>query len=150
MPITKGPSAHFTWHDVNPHNFAGLTLKLRINARTQAKKLEQLRVEVNKARVNHKLKPTGINTLSWWRPQWYNFQIGGAAQSQHIYARATDISEQEIHRLMPWDGGKKQFDQLCERIFKTGGFGTYPGGSRHVDTRGFRSRWSTFRSARRS
>lgn len=145
MAVTKGPSAHFTWAEVNPHGFRGLTLGLRLKARKHAKKLETLRTQINAERAKHHLKPTGIKILSWWRPEWYNHQIGGAGQSKHIQALATDISEQEIHRLMPWDGGKAQFDRMCNVLFRSDGFGQYKSGARHVDSRGYRARWSVFK-----
>lgn len=140
-----GPSPHFTWHDVNPHGFKGLNIVLRRNAIGQARKLERLRASINERRVKHGLKETGLNTLSWWRPAWYNKQIHGAQFSQHIFAKATDISLQEIHRVMPWEGGALEFDRLCQLIWAHGGFGQYPAGDRHVDNRGFFARWTTFR-----
>jgi uncharacterized protein YcbK (DUF882 family) len=144
-PYAKGPSPNFTWHEVNPHGFSGLGPKLRFNAITQARKLEVLRAKINKRRAEHGLDQTGIRTLSWWRPDWYNRQIHGAKYSQHIKARATDISLQEIHRLMPWGGGPAEFDALCSTIWAKGGFGQYPAGDRHVDTRGYMARWTSFR-----
>jgi uncharacterized protein YcbK (DUF882 family) len=141
----RGPSPHFTWHEVNPHGFKGLGPKLRYNAIQQARKLEKLRTEINKRRQQHGLQPTGIKILSWWRPDWYNKQIHGAKYSQHIKARATDISLDEIHRLMPWGGGALEFDRLCGQIWSHGGFGQYPAGDRHVDNRGYFARWTSFR-----
>lgn len=144
-PYTKGPSKHYTWQEVNPHNFPGLKPSLRLKAIKHARKLETLRAQVNARRKQHKLKETGINILSWWRPAWYNKKIGGAGQSKHIQALATDISEQEIQRLMPWTGGKIEFDSLANQLFRTDGFGQYRNGARHVDSRGYRARWSTFK-----
>lgn len=144
-PYAKGPSRHYTWAEVNPHNFPGLGPRLRLKAIRHARKLEQLRTQVNASRAKHRMAPTGINILSWWRPEWYNRKIGGAAKSQHIQALATDIAEAEIQRLMPWSSGKLEFDRMADKLFRTDGFGQYPGGSRHVDSRGYRARWSSFR-----
>jgi uncharacterized protein YcbK (DUF882 family) len=139
------PSKHYTWKEVNPHGFPGLTFPLRVNAVKQAHQMEKLRAGVNKQRKAHGLKETGIHVLSWWRPAWYNKQIHGALNSQHIRATACDIDLGEIDRLFPWHNGRRDFDLLCNKLFKDGGFGQYPGGSRHVDNRGYKARWTTYR-----
>lgn len=139
------PSKHYSWKEVNPHGFKGMTFAVRVRAVAQARRMEKLRTAINKKRKAHGLKETGINVLSWWRPAWYNKQIHGAVASRHIKGDASDVSLQEIHRLMPWKGGAAEFDQLCNRIWPDGGFGQYPAGDRHVDTRGYKARWTTFR-----
>lgn len=143
-PYRRGPSAHFTWREVNPRGFSGFTFAVRARAILHARRLERLRTEINRLRDRRGLKPTGIHVLSWWRPRWYNDQIGGARASRHIKGDATDVSRQEVNRLCPWKGGAHDFDTLCNRVFKSGGFGQYPAGSRHVDSRGWRSRWTSF------
>ena len=70
--------------------------------------------------------------------------IGGATNSRHIYGDACDIALEEIKRLCPWEGGRADFDRACDKIFAGGGFGQYPMGSRHVDSRGNRARWTSF------
>lgn len=121
----------------------------RASARKHAAQLEKLRTEINRRRAQHHLKPTGINILSWARSWKHNLDVGGAGNSQHLYFQATDISIQEITRLMPWPGGHAEFDRIAGGIFSKGGFGTYPAGNRHVDSRGFRARWSSFVPGRR-
>ena len=111
--------------------------------------MEALRSQVNLARGRHKLKPTGISVLSWARSYEHNLAVGGAGNSQHLYFDACDISLQEIQRLCPWNGGHNDFDKIANNIFHSGGFGTYPGGNRHVDSRGYRARWSTWTPGRR-
>jgi uncharacterized protein YcbK (DUF882 family) len=139
----RGPSKNFTWPEVTRgHGRAPIAVRRR--AITHAKNLERLRAAINMARRRHGLKPTGIHILSWWRPEWYNRKIGGARYSRHIQGDATDISLQEVNRLMPWRGGNREFDALANRIFAHGGFGQYPGGSRHVDSRGYKARWTSF------
>ena len=143
VPYKSGPSPSFTWLEVH-RGRKPWTLALRARAILHARKLERVRARVNAERKKHGLKPTGMNVLSWYRPEWYNKRIGGARFSRHIKADATDISLQEIMRLCPWRTGKLDFDRICNEVFKTDGFGQYPGGSRHVDSRGWRARWSTW------
>jgi lysozyme len=142
LPYAKGPSKSFTWLEV--HKGRGAPATVRARAILHARKMEQLRAEVNKMRAKHSLRATGINVLSWYRPRWYNVQIGGATNSRHIQGDACDIALEEIKRLCPWDGGRADFDRLCDRLFASGGFGQYPMGSRHVDSRGNRARWTSF------
>ena len=56
-----------------------------------------------------------------------------------MQADAADFTVQTVA-----DFGTAKFDQTCDRLFESGGFGTYPSGSRHVDSRGTRARWSSF------
>jgi uncharacterized protein YcbK (DUF882 family) len=142
--VLRRPSPHFTWAEANPHHFPGFSLGVRIQVVKQARAMERLRTAVNKHRAARNKPATGIHVLSWWRPRWYNDQIGGARNSRHIVGDACDISEQEIDRLFPWLGGRGEFDAICNYIFSNGGFGQYPAGSRHVDTRGYRARWTSF------
>ncbi len=37
--------------------------------------------------------------------------------------------------------GSSRFDGAGEKVFANGGFGRYPSGSRHGDSRGSRARW---------
>lgn len=144
LTYKNGPSKHFTWREVNPRSFKGMNPLVRGRAIAQARRLEKLRTEINKRRKSRALPETGISVLSWWRPAWYNKRVHGAVNSRHIKGDATDFSLTEIVRLMPWEGGRKEFDRLCEEIWPNGGVGTYAEGSRHTDSRGWRARWTTF------
>lgn len=148
-------SRHFTWNEVVRKS--GYTRPLprtiqlpngsprffpRVRARKHARNLENLRTQVNKVRAQHGLKETGIRINSWARSWQKNADVGGAKNSQHLYFQATDITKEEIRRLCPWKGGADTFDMIANRVFVNGGFGTYPAGARHVDSRGYRARWS--------
>jgi uncharacterized protein YcbK (DUF882 family) len=111
--------------------------------------MERLRTQVNRLRSDHGLRATGITVLSWARSWQHNIDVGGASNSQHLYFDACDISLAEIERLCPWRHGRIDFDRVAGLVFRSGGFGTYPGGSRHVDSRGYRARWSSFVPLRR-
>lgn len=143
IPYKNGPSKHFTWAEVDKHGF-GIPLTVRARAIVHARNLEKLRTEVNRRRALHELKPTGIHVLSWYRTRAYNNSIGGAKYSRHVSGDGTDITLAEIDRLFPWRGGRTQFDHVCNTVFSKGGFGTYPAGNRHVDSRGWRARWKSW------
>lgn len=116
----------------------------RRNATKQALAMETLRTRVNKERAKHKIAKTGITVNSWARSWAHNKAVGGATLSRHLYFLACDITREEVKRLMPWPGGSAEFDRICDELFRKGGFGQYPAGARHVDTRGWRARWTSF------
>lgn len=93
----------------------------------------------NLERLRHRLGDKPIPILSWYRTRAYNQRIGGASQSQHINAVATDMSREWVEQV-----GRSNFDREADIVFRDGGVGRYPAGSVHVDTRGFRARWTSF------
>lgn len=103
---------------------------LRANAQRQAFNLEKLR---------HELGDKPLPILSWYRTPAHNSAVGGASQSRHMQADATDFTTQTVQGF-----GSSRFDQACEKVYANGGFGTYPSGSRHTDSRGSHARWSSF------
>lgn len=156
-PAPRGrPSRHFTWAEVigksgypsvplGPFKLPnGKRVRPRVNARVHARNLELLRTRLNIARVGHHLHETGIAVNSWARSWEHNRQVGGAVDSQHLYFLASDITREEVQRLCPWPGGEHDFDRIAGEVFAKGGFGTYPSGARHVDSRGYRARWSSW------
>jgi hypothetical protein len=99
------------------------------NCRNHAFNLEQLRHALGEP----------ITPISWYRTPAYNRYIGGASQSQHMKAIATDLSREWVNRV-----GRDRFNYHADKIFRNGGVGRYPAGSVHVDSRGWRARWSSF------
>jgi uncharacterized protein YcbK (DUF882 family) len=73
---------------------------------------------------------------------WYNSQIGGASDSRHVQADAINISRQVV------DGfGRSWFLSACRQVGfggRVGGLGLYPGGSVHLDARGYPANWTSF------
>lgn len=100
---------------------------LRANAQRQAFNLEKLR---------HALGDKPLPILSWFRTPAHNAAVGGASQSRHMQADATDFTVQTVSSF-----GASKFDSTSDRIYANGGFGRYPSGSRHVDSRGSKARW---------
>lgn len=113
------------------------------NTIIQARNLQRLRNKINAERKRRGLKPTGMNLNSWWRTWKHNGEVGGARDSQHLYLLASDITHQETVRLTPWDYGAT-FNDMAGEVYSKGGFGEYPSGARHVDSRGWRARWTTW------
>lgn len=103
---------------------------LSYRCRQHAFKLEKFR---------HACGDKSLPVLSWYRTRAYNRRIGGASQSRHIQADATDFSRQTVESI-----GRRKFFQVAEAIFAGGGVGDYPSGSAHLDSRGYRARWRSF------
>lgn len=125
-------SPHFTKEEAACKDGSLVPRRLLKNARRHAFNLERLR---------HRLGDRPIPIISWYRTPDYNFRVGGAAGSKHVEALATD------HPVF-WVRKHRDFDRIADRIFAKGGLGTYPGGSRHLDSRGTRARWSSYVPAR--
>jgi hypothetical protein len=99
-------------------------------AQRQAFNLEVLR---------HQLGDKSLPILSWYRTPAWNAHEGGASASRHMQADATDFEVGLVDSF-----GPGVFDRAADKIYARGGFGTYPSGSRHTDSRGSRARWSSF------
>ena len=80
---------------------------------------------------DHFGKPVTINSA--YRTAAYNKKVDGAAQSQHLYGMAADIS---IQGVKPADVAAFAETMLP----KTGGIGIYSSFT-HVDVRAVKSRW---------
>jgi hypothetical protein len=100
---------------------------MRRRAQGQAFMLERLR---------HALGDVSIPVGSWYRNPRHNAAVGGASQSRHMKADATDIFRAFVDAI-----GPARFDRIAGAIYADDGFGDYPSGSRHVDNRGYRARW---------
>jgi len=85
--------------------------------------LEVLRYELGN-------KPVTIN--SGYRTPSYNKVVGGAANSQHLYGKATDIVVDDVRPGI--------VQKHANDLFANGGLGHYNTFT-HVDTRGYRARW---------
>jgi hypothetical protein len=123
---------HFTLAEAASHDGIAVPRRMRPAARDHAFRLERLR---------HALGDVPVPITSWYRSPARNRAVGGAAKSWHMRAVATDHPVEFVHR-------HPSFDRLAAGIWSDGGFGQYPGGARHVDTRGFRARWTTYTPGR--
>ena len=78
-----------------------------------------------------------ININSGYRTKSYNKKVGGVPRSQHLQAKAADIT---VRSKTP-----KQLAAIIERLIKAGrmkqgGLGIYPSFV-HYDVRGTKARW---------
>lgn len=125
-------SPHFSYAEAACKDGTPIPRRLRTQARNHAFQLERLR---------HALGGVSIPITSWYRTPAHNRAVGGAAGSKHLDAIATDIPREFVRR-------HRHFDRHANAIFANDGFGQYPGGARHLDSRGVRARWTTFRPGR--
>lgn len=123
---------HFSLREAASKDGQAIPRSMRFAARNHAFRMEVLRHELGDG-------PLPVN--SWYRSPQHNRAVGGASKSMHMKAIACDISREFCAR-------HPSFDQVASRVFAKGGFGTYPGGARHVDSRGWRARWSTWTPGR--
>ena len=149
IPKDSIAGTHFGWSEAL-HNswYTKVPLLMRRAVIRHARNLERLRTRINAERKAHGLPPTGITILSWIRSPAKNRSVGGASKSRHMSGDATDIAREEVNRLCPWPNGRRDFDRIANQVFAKGGFGTYPGGNRHVDSRGFFARWTSWTPGR--
>lgn len=103
---------------------------LRPKAQKQGFRLEQLR---------HALGDKPLSGLSYYRSPAHNAAVGGASQSRHMSADATDFSVETVASF-----GRDRFLKIANRLYVNGGIGIYPGGNVHLDSRGYRSRWTSW------
>lgn len=123
-------SPHFSRAEWACHDGQAIPDSLRKNAQRHAFNMERLR---------HELGDIPIPTISPYRDPAYNAKIGGASESEHMDADATDHSKEWVESV-----GRNRFIKAAEKVFAKGGLGTYPWGAFHVDSRGYRARWSSW------
>jgi GH25 family lysozyme M1 (1,4-beta-N-acetylmuramidase) len=123
-------SPHFSRAEWACHDGTAIPESLRSKAQRHAFNMERLR---------HELGDIPIPTISPYRDPAYNAKIGGATLSEHMDADATDHSKEWVDGV-----GRSRFMAACEKVFANGGLGIYPWGAFHVDSRGYRARWSSW------
>ena len=122
---------HFTWREWASKDGRPVPAALRKNAIRHAWKLERLR---------HRLGDRPLSAISYYRSPQHNANVGGARQSRHMQADASDFSKATVDSF-----GRAKFLAAGNRIFKGDGIGQYPGGSVHLDSRGWVARWNSWR-----
>ncbi|MBD0267427.1 MAG: peptidase M15 family protein [Cyanobacteria bacterium Co-bin8] len=121
-----GERGHFTWGEAThggtriPENQDVVYGMIRV-----AKALEDIRYRFGG-------RPMSIN--SWYRPPAVNAAVGGASQSRHLAGDAADFVISGYH---PYD----VFDKLDAWWGNKGGLASASVFT-HIDTRGYRARWS--------
>lgn len=121
-----GERGHFTWGEAThggtrlPEDQNVVYGMIRV-----AKALEDVR---------HKFGGRPMKINSWYRPPAINAAVGGASQSRHLVGDAVDFVITGYH---PYD----VFDQLDGWWGSKGGLASASVFT-HIDTRGYRARWS--------
>lgn len=126
-------SPHFTRKEWACRCGTPVPSSLRKNAQRHGENVEKLR---------HELGDKPLSGISFYRPDWYNRQIGGATASRHVQADAMNISTTTVEHF-----GRDRFMAACRKVgfgTKIGGLGVYPGGSVHVDSRGYPANWTSW------
>lgn len=133
---TVGPGRGFTWAEVRSTDGVLPTdYTSRIRFARQAVYLNRMRRKIREAHGGATaVERVSISVNSWYRSPAYNKKIGGATNSQHVAARATDINVSVVFRkvagkprrrtkLLPPTVVAKYAAQV--RAFRNGGIGTY-------------------------
>lgn len=120
-------SANFTTDEFKCHDGTNVPPELMPNVRELAANLQALRDYLG--------EPIHVN--SGYRTPAYNKKVGGKPASQHMQAKASDIT---VKSKSP-----KQLAAVIEKLIaegkmKQGGLGIYPGFV-HYDVRGKKARW---------
>lgn len=122
-------SPNFTRAEAASKDGVKIPFRLRFAAQRQAFHME---------RVRHECGDQPINVLSWYRSPSHNARVGGASKSQHVKARACDVSSSTIDRI------GYRWNRATSRVFHSGGIGfdNATQQNRHVDSRRGPARWT--------
>lgn len=112
---------HFTKREAASKDGVAIPKHLRPAARNHAFKLE---------RIRHELGNKPIPIVSWYRSPARNVAVGGAKFSKHLAAIATDHPKAWVDA----NGGQDRILKLADSV-NINGFGRYPGGNVHMDSR---------------
>jgi uncharacterized protein YcbK (DUF882 family) len=123
-------SPHFTREEWRCKDGTAVPKHLKSNAQRHAFHLEVLR---------HELGDVPLPGISFFRTERHNREIGGARESRHVDADASDHSKETVDQI-----GRDFFIRTAQRVFDNGGVGVYPGGSVHLDSRGWEADWTSF------
>lgn len=120
-------SPHYTRPEWASKDGVPVPKSLMKNAQRQAFRLEQLR---------HALGDKPLPGLSFYRSPAHNAAVGGASESRHMQADATDFDTSQVAR--------PGFKAAVNRIWRNNGIGEYPGGNLHTDARPWSARWTSW------
>jgi GH25 family lysozyme M1 (1,4-beta-N-acetylmuramidase) len=128
-------------HGLVSPNFSVDETRCHDPARTAVPKLLKGNVQrhaFNLEIFRHEMGDKPLAIVSWYRTPAWNAHVGGASQSRHMQADATDFEVGMVESF-----GHERWDRVADRVFAQGGVGSYPAGSRHLDSRGTRARWTS-------
>lgn len=132
---------HFSWAEMGSNRGDPVPLALRSNAIRHGWNLERFR---------HALGDVAISIDGPYRTVEYNREIGGAPESRHTYA---DASDHFLAQVNEWVAVSKKLTSrndvinIANRVFARGGVGNETSGTLHVDSRGYKARFITWTAA---
>ena len=119
---------NFALDEFECHDGVPVPTALLANVQELARNLQVLRDEVGRP----------VKITSGYRHEAYNRKIGGAKNSQHVYAKAADI---QVKGLEPEHVARIIEKLIAAGKMKQGGLGIYKRGWVHYDVRGKKARW---------
>lgn len=131
-------SKHFKREEFDCHDGTKVPAEYMMNVQQLVEQLEVLR-----AHLTDKLFKKGINdearlhVNSGYRTPHYNAAVGGKKNSQHLHAKAADIT---CKYFTPKEIAAAIEELIAAKLMKQGGIGIYPGFV-HYDIRGTKARW---------
>lgn len=132
---------HFTWADMADTRGVPVPSSLRANAIRHCWNLERLR---------HALGDIPIVIDGPYRTTQHNREIGGASQSRHTFADASDHFVGQVDRWVrqsPNARTRGDVVRIADKVFASGGVGNETSGTLHLDSRGWRARFVTWMAA---
>lgn len=121
-------TADFSLSDFSCSDGTSVPADYKANVIQLAKNLQILKNEVKKS----------IHINSSYRTESLNKKVGGSTTSQHLYAKAADIT---IKAMTPKDVHSKIEELIKKGTLSQGGLGLY-NTFVHYDIRGSKSRWN--------
>lgn len=132
---------NFSWGEMGSKRGDIVPRRLRRNAIRHGWNLERFR---------HQLGDVGMAIDGPYRTVAYNREIGGAENSRHTFADASDFFAGQVDRWVrqsPRLRSKADVLRVANRVFARGGVGNETSGTLHVDSRGWRARFVTWTAA---
>lgn len=132
---------HFSWHDMADTRGVPVPSYLRGNAIRHCWNLERLR---------HRLGGVPITIDGPFRTVEHNRSIGGAQNSRHTFADASDHFVAQVDRWVQQSPARSRAEvvAIAESVFASGGVGNETSGTLHLDSRGYKARFVTWAAAR--
>lgn len=139
---------HFSWAEMADTRGPQVPRHLRPNAIRHAWNLERFRHKLAAHAKRRHRRFSGVSIDGPYRTVEHNLEIGGATDSQHLYADATDHFQGQVTRWGQETGlSRAEILRIAESLFR--GVGNENSGTLHLDSRtGPIARFVTWQGAR--
>lgn len=135
---------HFSWASYRAHDSAGTWVPRHLMANA-------IRLHWDLEAFRHALGDVVMEVDGPYRTVAHNREVGGAEGSRHTTADAADFFLAQVDlwvKESPKLKSRMDVVAVADRIFSSGGVGNETSGTLHVDSRGYRSRFTTWTAAR--